>query len=244
MQAAEALGLASDDLIAAMSPGPGFPAVLHSLEATLEFPPNVIVDLGAGTGGVSEWLRVRTGATVFAVEPEAGARQAARRAFPRLHVIEGSAECTELPGRSADLVVVSGVTSLLSDISSPLAEADRLLTHGGCIAIADLFSSTTDSWCSAPNIFRSIEALTTTLLRHEYTVTSVGCGDPLPDSSWAAAARAVDDWIEIHCVDRPGFQEWAADQQHLQRHIESGRLIGGCLVARRTLPERRKEDDH
>ena len=52
--------------------------MLHSFAASLEPRPNVIVDLGAGTGGVSEWMRISTGAAVYAVEPEDGARQAAR----------------------------------------------------------------------------------------------------------------------------------------------------------------------
>ena len=216
-----------------MSPGPAFPAVLHSFEAALAFGPSVIVDLGAGTGGVSEWLRVSTGATVFAVEPEAGARGAARRAFPHVRMIEGSADSTSLPGGSADVVVMSGVTSLLSDLCPAMAEVDRLLTSDGCVAIADLFSSTTTTWCSQPNIFRSIEDVVGALGRHGFTPTEIGCGDPVPDSSWAAAAWAVDDWIEAHCVDRPGFQEWESDRQHLRRHTESGRVIGGCLVAGR-----------
>lgn len=242
MEAALDLGLDGDNLIAALSPGPAFPAVLHSLKAALACRPKVIVDLGAGTGGVSEWLRVRTGATVFAVEPEAGARRAARRAFPHLRVIEGSAESTPLPGGSADAVIMSGVTSLLSDISPAVAESDRLLTRSGCIAIADLFSVTTDSWCSAPNIFRSIDDVTRILRRHDFTVISVGCGKPVPDAPWASAAGAVDDWVEIHCADRPEFNEWSSDQQHLQHHIRSGNLIGGCLVARR-LPEHRDKVD-
>jgi precorrin-6B methylase 2 len=234
IEAANALCLADDDMIAVMSPGPAFPAVLRSLAAALVPRPNVIIDLGAGTGGLSEWMRISTGATVYAVEPEDGARQAARLAFPHLRVIDGLAGSTFLPGGSADAVVISGVTSLMSDIGPAITEADRLLTTAGRIAVADLFSATTESWCSAPNVFRSIENLTQTLHRYGFTAASTGCGDPLPDSSWAAAAQAVDDWIDTHCADRLGYVEWKADRRHLRHHIESGKLIGGCVVAERT----------
>jgi precorrin-6B methylase 2 len=234
IEAANALGLTDDDMIAVMSPGPAFPAVLHSLVAALAPRPNVIIDLGAGTGGLSEWMRVSTGATVHAVEPENGARQTAQLAFPHLRVIDALADSTSLPGGSADAVVISGLTSLMSDIGPTIAEADRLLTSAGRIAVADLFSGTTESWCSAPNVFRSIEDLTRTLHRHGFTTAVTGCGDPLPDSSWAAAAQAVDDWIETHCADRLGYDEWKADRRHLRDHIGSGKLIGGCVVAERT----------
>jgi SAM-dependent methyltransferase len=237
IEAADALGFEDDDLIAAMSPGPAFPAVLRSLEVALTTTPNVIIDLGAGTGGVSEWLRVSTGATVYAVEPEDGAREAARRAFPQVHVIEGHAHSTSLPGGSADAVVMSGVTSLMIDIAPEIAEVDRLLTGCGQFAIADLFSGNHETWYSAPNVFRSVEDLTCTLHGHGFTVTNLGLGDPAPDPSWAAAAQAVDDWIDAHCADRPGYAEWNADRHHLRHHIQAGHLIGGCIVAQRTPPD-------
>lgn len=234
IEAAEALGLEADRLVAAMSPGPAFPAVLWSLEAALRASRRVIVDLGAGTGGVSEWMRVSTGATVYAVEPEEGACQAARRAFPQLHVVKGRAHSTSLPGGSADAVVMSGVTSLMSDLDQEIAEVDRLLTGLGRFAIADLFSGSDVTWYSAPNVFRSVEDLARTLHRHGFTVTDLGLGDPVPDPSWAAAAQAVDEWIDVHCAVRPGYEEWSADRRHLRHHIQAGHLIGGCVVAQRT----------
>ena len=152
-----------------------------------------------------------------------------------MHVLEGRADSASLPGGSADAVVMSGVTSLMTDIGPAIGEVDRLLTRSGRFAVADLFSSSTKTWCSAPNIFRSVEDLMRTLPGHGFTAASVGCGDPVPDSSWAAAAQAVDDWIDSHCADRPGYQEWNADRRHLRHHIQSGNLIGGCLVAQRPI---------
>jgi len=234
MEAAKALGLGVDDLIAAMSPGPAFPAALRSLQTALTTRPNVVVDLGAGTGGVSEWIRVSTDATVYAVEPADLARQAARRAFPFLHVVEGTADSTALPGGVADLVVMSGVSSLLTDLSAVVAEVDRLLTRSGTFAIADLFSSTDVTWHRGPNVFRSVEDLTTVLDRQGFIVSGVGLGEPVPEESWAAVADAVDDWIDENCADRAEYDEWNDDRQHLGHQIESGRLLGGCVVAQRT----------
>jgi SAM-dependent methyltransferase len=234
IEAARALGLDVDHMIAAMSPGPAFPAALRSLQAALTPQPNVIVDLGAGTGGVSEWMRLSTGATVYAIEPEDGARRAARLAFPHLHVLAGRADLTSLPGGCADAIVMSGVTSLMSDLEPAIAEIDRLLTTSGRLAIADLFSSTTKTWCSGPNTFRSIEDLTRTLPESGFISASVGCGDPVPDPNWAAAAQAVDDWIDAHCANRLGYEVWIADRRHLRDHVRSGNVIGGCLVAQRS----------
>lgn len=233
MEAADALGLGAEELIAAMSPGPAFPAALCSLEAAFKTRPKVIVDLGAGTGGVSEWMRVSTGATLYAVEPAEGARQVAQRAFPHLHVIEGRADSTTLPDGIADAVVMSGVSSLLEDIESEIAEVARLLTPSGSFAIADLFSGTNESWCNGPNVFRSVEDLTRIVDRQGFTVTDVGLGEPVPETSWAAAAQAVDAWIVTNCPERPGYQDWHDDRRHLQRHIKSGGLLGGCIVAQR-----------
>lgn len=234
MEAADALGLRENELIAAMSPGPAFPAVLRSLESALAAGPTTIVDLGAGTGGVSEWMRLSTGAAVYAVEPEDGARQAARRAFPRLNVVEGRADSTPFADGIADAVIMSGVASLLSDLAPVFAEVERLLTSSGRFAIADLFSATEVTWERAPNVFRSVDELKRICLRHGFTVTDLGFGNPVPDPSWAAAAQAVDNWIETHCGNRPGYREWNEDRRHLQRQIDSGHLLGGCIVARRT----------
>jgi len=125
LEAAEALSLTHDELVAAMSPGPAFPAVLHSLTAAFETSPNVIVDLGAGTGGVSEWLRLATGAAAYAMDSEHGACRAASHAFPELFVVEGQADAAPMPDGIADAVVMSGVTSLLTDLSPVIAEVDR-----------------------------------------------------------------------------------------------------------------------
>jgi ubiquinone/menaquinone biosynthesis C-methylase UbiE len=234
LEGAHALGLTADDMIAVMSPGPAFPAVLRSLESALPPSVDVIVDLGAGAGGVGEWLRRATDASVYAIDPVDGARAAATRTFPNLHVLEGCADHAPLPDSFADVVLLSGVISLMTDVGCVFAEADRLLRRSGRVAIADLFSNSQMSRCSPPNIFRSVEDVTCMLRRHGFTTCSIGFGDPTPDASWAAVAQAVDEWIDAHCMGRAGYAEWNRDRRHLRDHVESGTVIGGCIVARCT----------
>jgi ubiquinone/menaquinone biosynthesis C-methylase UbiE len=150
-----------------------------------------------------------------------------------LHVLEGSADDAPLPDSFADVVLLSGVISLMTDLGSVFAEAARLLKGNGRVAIADLFSNSEATRCSPPNIFRSVEDVTRALWRQGFSTCSLGFGSATPDVSWAAAAQAVDDWIDAHCVDRAGYAEWDRDRRHLRDHIESGNVIGGCIVAAR-----------
>lgn len=111
-EAAAVLGIDDADLPAAMSPGPTFPAALRAAVAAIPADPTTtVVDLGAGTGGASEWVRCSTGATIIAVEPAPRARLVARLLFPDLQVMDGSVEHVALPDGSADVVTMWGVSS-------------------------------------------------------------------------------------------------------------------------------------
>ena len=103
--AAEALGMQGVELVAALSPGPGFPGTLDALaERIVASGARDVVDLGAGLGGVSAWLAAATGATVVGVEPESGSRDAAHRLFPGLDLRAGSAADSGLDAASADVL--------------------------------------------------------------------------------------------------------------------------------------------
>ena len=183
-------------------------------------------------GGVGEWIRRRTGAAVVAVEPAAGARDAASALFPALSVRPGTAESTGLPDDSADLVVLSGVLSLIDDAGDVLRETRRIVRPDGLLAIADLFAAGASSVVSGPNVFRSFEQVTSSLAVRGWTILDVGCGAPAPSSRWAAAATRVADWVGRAHRDHPAFDAWLADQRHLRSHVESGDVVGGCIVAR------------
>ncbi len=239
-EAARALGLDGESLLAGVSPGASCPSVLYSMaNAILDGRDHLglVVDLGAGVGGISEWFRRRTHAAVVAVEPAPGARDAAMSLFPSLTVRPGTAEASGLPGAIADAVLLSGVVSLIDDLDPVLAEAVRVARADGAVAIGDLFSSGPQTLHSARNVFRSVESVAERLGALGWSVVEVGIGSPPPDASWAVAAEAIDDWIRRHRGDHPAFEVWADDHAHLGRHIERGDLVAACLIAR-TSPRR------
>ena len=233
IEASRALGLDRDELIAGMSPGPAFPAALRSVAAALPDDCQVIVDIGAGAGGASEWLRRATDATVLAIEPAEGSRAAAVRAFPDLLVVAGNADAVPVCNAAADAVLISGVISLMPDLTALMREVDRVLKANGRVAIGDLFAVGEHGVTARPNTFRTVEEVTTLLTRHGFTLVSVGLGEAEPDASWAEVAERIDRWIVDECSRRAGYAEWKQDQEHLARHIESGDVIGGCAVAQR-----------
>lgn len=234
LEAAQALGLDDADLTAAVSPGPAFPPALRSLRASLAKAPTAIVDLGAGGGGTSEWFRTETGVTVYAVEPAPGARLAAALSFPHLRVLDGRADHTPLPDGIADVVMLCGVISVRTDLGSVFEEADRLLAPEGTLAIVDLFSMGSTTWCSGRNVFRSVEHLDRTLRRCHFAMVSVGCGAPTPPPSWTEVSAMVDEWIHENCAGRDGYGQWDSHQQQLRRHVDNGTVIGACVAAERS----------
>jgi SAM-dependent methyltransferase len=236
-EAARALGLAGEDLIAAVSPAPSGPTALYSLLRALPSQPRVVVDVGAGSGGVSELVRRLTGARVLAVEPSTVARRVAMDEFPELVVLDGHAEQTGLPAELADLVMLVGVLSLLDPARAAvaLAEARRVLEPGGYVGICDLFASGTKPLRSGVNMFRDPFGCGMLLLDHGFDVRHAGLGMPVPSPHWQAIGRRVDDWIVRHHAGEPAYDAWVEDRDHLQRHIASGDVIGGCILGR--LPE-------
>ena len=231
-EAASALGLDGDDLVAALCPGASYPAALRSMLAAL--PPGIdrLVDLGAGPGAASEWFRVRTGATVCAVEPSAGGRWVAQGLFPHLDVVEGTAEHSTLPAGVADVVTLCGLLSLVRDADAVLDEVERIAADEATLAIADLCSHDTRV-ISGPNVFRRIDDITSLVRRRGWRVVEVGCGSPSVDRRWAETADRVDEWLQERCAGRPGYAAMIADREHLARHVESGELLAGTVVATR-----------
>lgn len=231
-EAAAALGLEDDDLIAALSPGAAFPAVLRTVRDAL--PPTVVrlVDLGAGAGGASEWLRRATGADVVAVEPAATAAVVAATTFPALHVVRGRAAAAPLTEATADVVTLCGVLSLVTEAGPVLDEARRLLRPGGALAVADLWAAGAADVRTGRNVFRSLESMRSLLRRHGFVVSDVGCGRPEMAPSWSAAAESVLAWIAEHRTGSTAYREWLDDQEHLSRQVRAGQVLGGCVVAR------------
>lgn len=76
--------------------------ILGWLRESLELGPGkVVVDLGAGTGKFTAYLR-KTGARVIAVEPVAEMRQKLSASLPDVEALAGTAQAIPLPDSSAD----------------------------------------------------------------------------------------------------------------------------------------------
>ncbi|MCU1504823.1 MAG: Methyltransferase type 11 [Ilumatobacteraceae bacterium] len=233
-QAALALGFDRDQRCAATSPGPAFPTVLRTLAGQVPRRDGaVIVDLGAGLGGVSTWLATQTGAQVIAVEPAPGARAAAHALFPDLDIRAGAAEHSGLGDAIADAVVLSGVISLIDDLSALLGEVRRLLRPGGVLGVADMFLDGHGVERSGVNTLRSLHAATDALVRAGFEVTAVGCArDANPDEAWQRRADELQDWLLRHHHDDPAVREWMADQDQLTAWMDGDHVFGACVVGR------------
>lgn len=113
---------------------PTYPAkaVSHVLRHGQQAGPIDIADIGAGTGILSAQL-LRYGHRVFAVEPVEQMRQAAKAKLsgcPRFRSVDGSAEATNLPGRSVDLVVAAQALHWFEPTAAR-REFARILRPGG-----------------------------------------------------------------------------------------------------------------
>ncbi len=111
---------------------PGYPdaAVAWALEPAAG---HDLLDLGAGTGKLTEALLTRPGARVTAVDPDPGMLTELRARFPEVDAREGSAELIPLPDASVDAVLV-GQAWHWYDPGRALQEIARVLRPGGVLA--------------------------------------------------------------------------------------------------------------
>jgi SAM-dependent methyltransferase len=117
---------------------PGYPPeIADLLRRTCGLTPDsVIVDIAAGTGRLTE-IFLAAGFPVIAVEPNAEMRAACAeltRDFPKLRVVEGTAEATGLADRSVDLITVAQAMHWF-DLEKTRAEFLRILKPGGWCAV-------------------------------------------------------------------------------------------------------------
>jgi len=111
---------------------PGYPVA--ALAWTLEPAPGpVVVDLGAGTGKLTQ-AALAAGAAVTAVEPDPAMLGVLRTRFPDVDARLGTAEQIPLPDASVDAVVV-GQAWHWFDREAASAEIARVLRPGGVAAI-------------------------------------------------------------------------------------------------------------
>lgn len=113
------------------------PAVIACLqnEAGLT-PQTVVADVGAGTGLLTRLL-LDSGGTVYAIEPNAGMRQAAEVAlggYPNFHSIDGRSDATTLPAASVDLVTAAQAFHWFEPVATR-AEFRRILRGPKFVAL-------------------------------------------------------------------------------------------------------------
>lgn len=107
-------------------------AVRWVLEPVWSARPPRVVDLGAGTGKLTESL-TGLGTEVTAVEPDPGMLAELHRQFPGVQAIGGSAEEIPVPDASVD-AVVAGQAMHWFDMPRAVPEIARVLRPGGVMA--------------------------------------------------------------------------------------------------------------
>jgi SAM-dependent methyltransferase len=113
-------------------PGYAEAAVRWALEPVWSRRPLRVIDLGAGTGKLTEAL-LQLGADVTAVEPDPAMLAELRREFPAVRTAPGRAEAIPLPVGSAD-AVLAGQAMHWFDLDLAVPEIARVLVPGGVLA--------------------------------------------------------------------------------------------------------------
>jgi len=97
---------------------------------------STVADIGAGTGKLTE-LFLKNGNPVLAVEPNRDMREAAGRLFghfTHLHLTDGTAEATALPGHCADFITAAQAFHWF-DREAARREFLRILKPGGWVLL-------------------------------------------------------------------------------------------------------------
>ncbi|WP_067807899.1 class I SAM-dependent methyltransferase [Nocardia beijingensis] len=113
---------------------PDYPAaaIRWALAAAAHRHPPTVLDLGAGTGKLTEGL-LEAGATVIAVEPDEHMRDELHRRFPSVTAHAGAAEAIPLEKESVD-AIVAGQAFHWFDLDRAYPEFIRVLRPGGVLA--------------------------------------------------------------------------------------------------------------
>ena len=112
---------------------PGYPAAALDW-ALAPAPGGEVLDLGAGTGKVTEALLRRPGVRVTAVDPDPAMLAQFRADFPTVDAHEGTAERIPLPAVAVDAVVV-GTAWHWFDRALAEPEIARVLRPGGVLVV-------------------------------------------------------------------------------------------------------------
>lgn len=115
--------------------------VLHGMQ------PRRIVDLGAGTGKLTELLR-RRAPELIAVEPDPAMLAELSRALPDVVTMSGRGEQIDLPDRSTDAIFVGQAFHWFTRPDAD-HEMARILRPGGVVGLVWNFPDTSVDWVAA-----------------------------------------------------------------------------------------------
>ena len=108
-------------------------AVTYLIQGLHIEPGRVVLDLGAGTGKLTEQL-LTTKANLIAVEPSSSMRETFSRNLPSVPILDGTGEDIPLNGGSVDAVVVAQAFHWF-DAPRALDEIARVLRPGGSLGL-------------------------------------------------------------------------------------------------------------
>ncbi len=219
------LGLTGRSRWMAASPGAAFPQFLRFMMRTIEgAPAGVVVDLGAGLGGVAEAVRRGTRRRVVALDAGAETSNGARRLFPKL--APARAVPWALPVRTASVAAcyACGLVSLLHSPRELVAEAARALMPEGRLVLVDLASSSSRDVRFGTSSIPSAERVMSMLERCGFRVDEQAVGQTNL-SDWALGDLDVAREIARTRRSEPDFERWVDDRRRLERLMSSDRVV-------------------
>ncbi|MEP1123679.1 MAG: class I SAM-dependent methyltransferase [Ilumatobacter sp.] len=215
---------------AAASPMPGFPQILDSILGVLaSAPEGPWIDASADLGGTASWIERTMRRQVELFDSSPPRLRSARRLFPHLAV--ACAHASRLPVRNGgvSVVIVGNLVSLFDEVDPMLHEAHRILSDGGLVAVTDLWAVDAATRRVGPRTFHSLEGFRERAERHSLDVVHVAVAD-LSTGWWSSAAAQVDEEIRLRFGHRPGFPDWARDQDRLAGALDEDLLVAAGLV--------------
>jgi malonyl-CoA O-methyltransferase len=121
--------------------------IAWSRAATALLEPQRILDIGCGTGYVTETIAAQwQAAKILALEPAAGMRDELRKKMPRIEIVDGTAGNTGLAPASFDLIFSSMALHWEQDVKGALLHGRSLLKPGGRYFAAFMVKGSFREW--------------------------------------------------------------------------------------------------